>query len=65
MANLPNRLTRLVEAVQNGEPVTRKDLNDTARLMALDTAIYAREVVEESIARTREADEDLGVPNNG
>lgn len=65
MATLPNRLTRLVEAVENGETVTREELDKTARLMALDSAIYARELVEESLQRTREADVELGVPING
>lgn len=62
MAQLPNRLTALVDKLSSGEGVTKQDLETATTLMDFDIAIYGRQVVEEAIERTRQADALLAQP---
>lgn len=63
MPTLPNRLTALVEQVENGEAITAGDLDKATSLMGLDIAVYGRETVEEAVQRTRQA--DMAEPTTG
>lgn len=66
MPELPERLTELVELLEQGAELTPADLERTLRLQALDIAIFGRRYAEEAIARWEEEDrrlaETVGVP---
>ena len=51
---LPNRIGKLIERIEVGDPVTQKDVDRIAVLQALDVAKLGEDFVKEFVVSERE-----------